>query len=93
VNNKSIKYPVRWQKDGLKYKELIRQEYKGNGCIVRAGLVTGHNKPPVDTMFLRLEKDGVEPTTILLRPDELQAIAWCASGAIWSHLINIKNNT
>jgi hypothetical protein len=39
------------------------------------------------TIYLRLEKDGVEPTTLLLRPDEAQSIAWVASGAVWAHLM------
>jgi len=41
-------------------------------------------------MFLRLEKDGVEPTNLLLRPDEMQVIAWVAVGVVWSHLIAEK---
>jgi hypothetical protein len=87
-----MKFPKVWKEDGLKYEEVIRQEYGGNNCIIRAGFVEGENKPPVDTIFLRLEKDEVEPTNILLRPDEMQAIAWVASGAIWSHLMNLKEN-
>jgi len=90
MKNKSIKYPIEWQEDGLSYTEIIRQEYNGNNCVVRAGFVKGKNKPPVDTIFLRLEKDGVEPTTLLLRPDEIQAIAWCATGVIWAHLMGNK---
>lgn len=90
MKNKSIKYPCVWEEDGLTFKETIRQEYGGNNCIIRGGYVEGNNKPPVDTIFLRLEKDGVEPTTLLLRPDEIQAIAWVASGVIWSHLMDNK---
>ena len=90
MKNKSIKYPCVWNEDGLKFTEIIRQEYGGNNCIIRGGFVDGENKPSVDTVFLRLEKDGVEPTTLLLRPDEMQAIAWIASGTIWSHIMNKK---
>jgi hypothetical protein len=46
----------------------------------------------VDTIFLRLEKDGIDLTVVLPRPDEMQAIAWVASGAIWSHLMNKKKS-
>lgn len=84
------KYPEYWEEDGLQFEEVVRQEYTGNSCIIRAGFVTGESKPPEDTIFLRLEKDGVVPTTLLLRPDEAQSIAWCAAGAIWSHLMKEK---
>ena len=84
--NPSIEYPFTWKENGLEFTEVIRQEYAENNCIIRAGFVDGDNKPQVDTVFLRLEKDGEEPTTILLRPDEMQIIAWVATGVILSHL-------
>jgi hypothetical protein len=90
MNNPSIKNPIDWVENGLRFTEVIRQEYAGNNCVIKAGFVEGDNKPEVDTTFLRLEKDGVEPTTLLLRPDELQMIAWVATGVIWSHLMNGK---
>ncbi len=90
MENNSIKYPCSWKEDGLKFTEIIRQEYGGNDCIIYGGFVQGRNKPPVDTMFLRLEKNGVEPTTLLLRPDEMQTIAWIASGVVWSYLMKNK---
>ena len=46
-----------------------------------AGLVTGAEP---DTVYLRMEKDGEEPTTLFLRPDGLLALVWVASGALWS---------
>lgn len=76
-----------WRDSGLIYTELIRQEYSGNNCVFSGGFVQGDNKPAVDTCYLKLEKDGVEPTVLLLRPDELQSIAWIASGVVWSHLM------
>jgi hypothetical protein len=66
---------------------MIRQEYGGNKCIFSAGFVHGKNRPKVDTIYVRLEKDGVDPTTLLLRPDEAQALASVASGVVWSHLM------
>ena len=90
MENPSVKYSATWIENGLEFREIIRQEYGGNNCVIRAGFVEGENKPEVDTTFLRLEKDGVEPTTLLLRPDEMQIIAWLAAGVVWSHLINEK---
>jgi len=74
----------------MKLTELIKQEYGGNNCKISAGLVSGKDVPPEDTVYLKLEKDGVEPTLLLLRPDELQAIAWCATGVNWSVLLEQK---
>jgi hypothetical protein len=92
VRNPSIESGRVWEENGLTYKELIRQEYGGNNCVISAGEVSGDDKPEVDTHYLRLEKDGVEPTVLLLRPDELQSIAWVASGAVWSHLMCVKSD-
>ena len=66
----------------MQYDEVLRQEYSGNNCIFSAGFVTGHE---IDTMYIRLEKDGLEPEIILLRPDEMACIAWLASGVLWSN--------
>ncbi len=77
--------------NNLIFTELIRQEYAGNNCIISAGFVEGDDKPDVDTCYLRLEKDGVKPTVLLLRPDELQSISWVSAGVVWSHLMNQKH--
>ena len=50
-------------------------------CEFSSGLVTG-TEP--DTFYLRLERQGEEPLTLFLRPDELMAILWVGSGALWS---------
>jgi hypothetical protein len=76
-----------WKENGITLTEIIKQEYGGNNCVISGGFVKGKNKPKVDTCYLRLEKDGVEPTVLLLRPDEIQSIAWVATGTIWSHLM------
>jgi hypothetical protein len=65
----------------LNYDEVLRQEYSGNNCVFSAGFVDGHEG---DTMYLKFEKDGVEPEIIHLRPDEMACIAWLASGVLWS---------
>jgi len=69
------------------YTEIARQEYAGNNCVFSAGFVEGA-VPPVDTMFIRLEKDGAEPTIIHLRPDEMAALAWIITGTLWSHMMD-----
>ncbi len=90
MENKTITSPRIWQENNLTFTEVIRQEYNGNNCIVSAGFVEGVNKPPVDTIFLKLEKNNVTPTVLLLRPDEMQAISWVVAGTIWSHLMQEK---
>jgi len=90
MKNPSVTQPRRWQENGLTFTELIRQEYTGNNCVISGGYVEGKNKPPVDTTYLKLEKDVVGSTVLLLRPDEIQAISWIASGVVWSHLMDGK---
>jgi hypothetical protein len=80
-----------WKEDGLTFTEILKQEYGGNNCVISAGFVEGRNKPKEDTCYLRLEKDGVEPTVLLLRPDELQTIAWVATGTVWSRLMTASS--
>lgn len=75
---------------GLLFSEVHRQEYNGNNCVFSAGFVSGEGKPECDNIYLKLEKDGVEPTLLLLRPDEAQIIAWLLTGVIWSHLMSMK---
>ena len=77
-----------WTENGLTSTEIIKQEYGGNNCVLSAGFVKGKNKPKVDTCYLRLEKDGAEPTVLLLRPDERQSIGWVATGTVWAHLMS-----
>jgi hypothetical protein len=74
----------------MKYIELVKQEYAGNHCKISAGFVEGEDKPDIDTIFVKLEKDGVEPTIIILTPDEAQALSWVTTGAVWSHLYNLR---
>jgi hypothetical protein len=67
----------------IQYTELIAQPY--SNIKISAGLVSGAEP---DTVYLKLERFGPpgEPdcTELLLRPDELAAIAWCATGVLWS---------
>lgn len=74
-------------------EEICKQEYTGNNCKISSGFAKGAG---VDTVYLKLEKDGSDPTTLLLRPDELQAIVFVCSGTLWSNeLIRLQssNNT
>lgn len=65
----------------IELQEVTKQEYSGNNCKISSGYVTGNG---IDTVYLKLEKDGVEPTLICVRPDELQAIIWVCSGTMWA---------
>lgn len=59
--------------------ELIEeawQIYDGNNCKFSAGWLKPAQGPRgVDTMYIRFEKDGVEPTMFYVRPDEMAVIA------------------
>ena len=68
----------------IKKQEIIKQEYAGNNCKISAGFIKGH---PIDDVYFRFEKDGVEPTEVYLRPDEMAAIAWCCNGVLWAKLM------
>lgn len=69
-----------WIEDGMTFTETIRQAY--SNCVFSAGNVDGH---PVDTLYLMLERDGHRDTFLLLRPDEAASLAWCLTGALWTH--------
>ena len=69
------------KKSKYKYREVIEQKYTGNNCKFSGGFVDNH---PVDSMYIRLEKDGEEPTIIYLRPDEVACIGWICTGILWS---------
>ena len=62
-------------------QSVVSQPY--TDAAFSAGLVEGIEP---DTLFLRLEKAGEEPTTIFMRPDEMQAVCWVCSGALWSQV-------
>ena len=79
VQNHSIAAENTWTEGDLTFTELIRQAY--SNCVFSAGQVEGD---PVDTYYLKLERDGKVDTFLLLRPDECAAIAWCMTGVLWS---------
>ena len=81
--NDAIGKDTEWTEGELTFVEMCRQVYAGNNCVFSAGFVDGHE---VDTVYLKWEKDGHEGGMLLLTPDELQAIAWVSSGALWSLL-------
>lgn len=59
--------------------ELIKQEY--SNCAFTAGSVEGAG---VDTVYMKIERDGETDAFLLLREDEALAIAWTLIGACWS---------
>jgi hypothetical protein len=86
VTNPSIGNDDRWTNDGLTFEEVIHQSYSNSKFS--AGVVEGH---PDDTMYIRWEKPEIgSDGMLLLTPDEVAAIAWCATGLLWSHLIPRK---
>jgi hypothetical protein len=58
---------------------VLDQRYQDAGFS--AGLVS--NLDP-DKFYLRLDRDGEEPTMIFARGDEVLAIIWVLTGALWS---------
>ena len=71
--------------DDLIYHETVSQPY--SNCKFSAGFVEGH---PIDTLYLKIERDNDDTFIIVLRPDEMAAIDYCASGVLWSHLLDEK---
>ena len=67
--------------DELTYSEVDSQFYAGNDCSFSSGIVGGH---PVDTIYLKMEKDGEEATVLHLRTDEAVRIAALLCNAVWS---------
>ncbi len=63
--------------------ETGRQPYSDTGFS--AGIVEGHS---IDTIYLKLARNGEEPTTILFRRDEALAVVWLLSGALWSEAMH-----
>ncbi len=63
-------------------EEAANQPYQN--CEFSAGQVEGIDP---DVLYLKIGRDGQEPSYFFFRPDELAAVAWCASGALWSHLM------
>lgn len=71
-----------WHNDGLEFTEIIDQPY--TNCIFGAGVVEGH---PIDTVYLRWERDDGTGGMLMLRPDEMAAIARLCGGVLWSVLV------
>ena len=67
----------------MKLEETIEQPYQN--CRVSAGVVHDNESVPDDTVYLKLERDGEEPTIYTMRPDEAMAVIYCLSGALWSN--------
>jgi len=63
----------------IRCEEIISQPYAN--AAFSAGLVKGIEP---DTLYLQFSRDGEEPWTVFLRPDEALAIVWVLSGSLWS---------
>ena len=59
--------------------QAVSQPYQGS--VISAGLVEGAGP---DTLYLRFARDDEEPSTFLLRPDEMMAVLHVGAGALWS---------
>ena len=67
---------------GLTLEETGEQPYAD--ARFSAGLVEDHAH---DTIYLKLEREGEESLTVLLRRDEALAVIWLLAGALWSESI------
>ncbi len=76
--------PAEQSAQAYTFEETVSQPYLD--CKFSAGLLSGH---PVDTLYLRLEREGEGALSILLRPDEAAALAYCLSGVLWSHEMGV----
>ena len=73
---------------GRDFYESSCQEYTGNNCIFATGLISDESAiPACDTMYIAIEKDGEDALVIMLRPDEMAAMARNIAGALWWHLM------
>ncbi len=53
-------------------------------CEFSAGTVSGIDP---DVLYLKIGRDGQQPSYFFFRPDEMVAVNWVTSGALWSHLM------
>jgi len=81
VTNHSIGSDTEWDESGLHFIEIISQRYRENNCKFSAGVVQGH---AIDTVYLRWGKDGDEGGMLMLRPDEMAAIAYICAGMLYA---------
>jgi hypothetical protein len=73
-------FNVVWHGYNVKCSPVGRQEY--SNCYIESGTVKGH---PTDTIYLKVCNDDMpEPSILLLRPDEAEAIIWVLSGVLWN---------
>ena len=79
MRNQSIGTNKRWRDGDLTFTEVVSQVY--GDCTFSAGYVDGHE---VDNMYIKMERQGNIDMLMLLRPDEAAAIAWVATGILWS---------
>jgi hypothetical protein len=71
-----------WTVGDFTFTDLITQPY--NNCVFAAGVVDGH---PVDDVYIRWERNDGTGGMLMLRQDEMAAIAHLATGVLWSSLV------
>lgn len=62
--------------------EVDSQTYTKNNCIFSSGLVIDPDE--IETIYLRVQRDGDAPHILYLRTDEAARIAALLANAIWS---------
>ena len=67
--------------DGREAYCWVAQSQSYSNCVFSAGLVEGI---PPDDYFIQVAREGEEPTYLFLRKDEVMAMLFCLSGALWS---------
>jgi len=83
-NRNKVKFSIIVNKQRAKFWRAAHQSY--TNCEFSAGLIEGIEP---DTIYLRFDKNGQKPTTVMLRVDEALAIIHVLSGALWSDEIFI----
>lgn len=80
-----------WVKFGDYYlHETFRQVYGGNNAIIAGGKLHGY-EVAADTVYLWIQKDGIDPAIVFLRTDEALAIVLALSDALWTIEMNGEN--
>ena len=59
-----------------------------NNLVVSGGVIHDH---PVEHVYLKWQKDEDDGSMLLLKKDELAAIAWISTGTLWSVLMTDRN--
>jgi hypothetical protein len=81
-NRNKIRFTKKYKGRKGYFWRVAKQPYRN--CEISAGLIMGLEP---DTIYLRFDRDNDRPTTFMLRRDEVEAIIYVLSGALWSSTI------